>query len=145
MTTDVEDRLFDAMTPGTSATFDWTVTEAEIDGFAALSGDINPLHVDADHARAEGFEDRVAHGFLLGAKVSALIGTRLPGKRCLLLEQRLAYPDPVYPGNEVTISAEIAERQEDLQLVTLNIRATRMQNGTALTVARGKVTCKILS
>lgn len=122
----------------------WHVTETELDQFAALSGDHNPLHMDADYAGDHGFAARVAHGFLLGAKLSGLIGMTLPGRRCLLLEQSLAYPNPVYPGDTVDITATVQDIHAELSLITLKVRATVQRDDARVTVGRGSATCKIL-
>ena len=130
---------------GLKETLVWQVRADEIDDFARLSGDFNPLHMDADYARAQGFRDRVAHGYLQGAKISGMIGMRLPGKRCLLLEQAVAYPNPVYPGDEVTIELTVKELREEFGLIELKVRAVKIDNDKKTTTARGTVTCKILS
>src|SRR5215212_3865347 len=102
----VADLSFADLQVGMQAQLAWDVSEADIDAFASLSGDINPMHVDAAFARARGFRDRVAHGFLLGSKVSAFVGTTIPGRRCLLLEQSLAFPNAVFSGDTVTVTGE---------------------------------------
>jgi 3-hydroxybutyryl-CoA dehydratase len=58
----------------------WQVTVKQIDQFALLSGDYNPLHVSAEYAVDNGYQDRVAHGFLFGAQLSGIIGMLLPGE-----------------------------------------------------------------
>ena len=73
----------------------WQVTIEQIDQFALLSGDHNPLHVSAKYAVDNGYQDRVAHGFLFGAQLSGIIGMLLPGERCLLLEEQLAFPEAI--------------------------------------------------
>jgi len=125
----------------------WSVTSDQIDLFAELSGDNNPLHVSADYAIENNFDDRVAHGFLLGAQLSGLIGTTLPGRRCLLLEEDLAFPAPVYPGDMITITCIVEGLWDDLSLVELKVKAIKidMKRKKKITVARGKVRCKILS
>lgn len=136
---------FDDLEVGLCETLVWQPTADEIDEFARLSGDHNPLHMDAAYARAQGFADRVAHGYLQGAKISGMIGMRLPGERCLLLEQSIAYPNPVYPGDEVTIELKLREMREELGLVELKVKAVKIVDGKKVTTARGAITCKLLS
>jgi len=136
---------FEDLSPGVAADISWTAGVEEIEAFAEFSGDRNPLHVDEAYAREQGFADRVVHGFLLGAKVSALIGMFLPGRRCLLVEESLNFPNPVYPGDEVTLSAEVVESRADLALVRLKIRGEKKGDEGAQSVVRGNVLCKILS
>lgn len=141
---DARERDIGDLSVGDRETLDWTVTEEEIDGFAALSGDRNPLHMDAIHARKSGFQDRVAHGYLLGAKVSQLIGMRLPGRRCLLLDQSLSFPNPMFPGDTVRVALEVADIHTELRVVSLKARATVRRDEKDVTVGRGSVTCKLL-
>ena len=143
--TNAREITFEDLSPGVSADISWTAEVAEIESFANLSGDSNPLHMDGAYARERGFADRVAHGFLLGAKVSALIGMFLPGRRCLLVEESLNFPNPVYPGDEVTLSGEVVDTHTDLALVNLKIRGEKKDEGGAQSVVRGNVLCKILS
>ena len=143
--TSAREIAFEDLSPGVSADISWTAEVAEIESFANLSGDRNPLHMDGAYARERGFADRVAHGFLLGAKVSALIGMFLPGRRCLLVEESLNFPNPVYPGDEVTLSGEVVDTHTDLALVSLKSRGEKKDEGGAQSVVRGNVLCKILS
>ncbi len=142
--TSAREITFEDLSPGVSADISWTAEVAEIESFADLSGDRNPLHMDGAYARERGFADRVAHGFLLGAKVSALIGMFLPGRRCLLVEESLNFPNPVYPGDEVTLSGEVVDTHTDLAMVSLKIRGEKKDEGGAQSVVRGNVLCKIL-
>lgn len=136
---------FDDIAVGDRAEVQWVPTTDDIDAFAALSGDHNPLHTDKDYARTQGFPDRVVHGLLVGAKVSALVGMLLPGRRCLLLDYALAHPNPVYAGDQVRFRAEVRERWPDLALIELAVKAVKTVDGKDKTVARGTVKCKIRS
>ena len=127
---------------GAIATLAWHAREAEIDAFAALSGDENPLHMSGEFATGKGFKGRVAHGFLLGAKVSALVGMLLPGENCLILEQSLAYPAPVYPGDDVEIVGEVEQLSSDKSLVRVKIRARKTNGDKPMLVGRGYVLCR---
>ena len=70
---------FEDLTPGMSAVFSKTVTEADLLMFAGVSGDTNPLHLDEDFASRTMFESRIAHGMLTASLISTVLGTRLPG------------------------------------------------------------------
>lgn len=142
---DLRDLAFDDIAVGDRAELQWTPAIGDIDAFATLSGDHNPLHTDAEYARAQGFPDRVAHGMLLAAKVSALVGMVLPGRRCLLLDYQLAHPNPVFAGDRVTVRGEVRERWPDLGLIELAVKAVKSVDGKERTVARGTVKCKIRS
>jgi acyl dehydratase len=124
---------------------DWTVAPGDLDAFAAVSGDINPLHVDPEFARLKGFPDRVAHGFLLGAKVSAFVGTVMPGRDCLLLETQLAWPSPCFAGDTVRLRGEIVELSKENRVMRIKMRATVARVGTSVVVGRGWVLCQTRS
>ena len=70
---------FDELTIGQTASYSKQITEQDVILFAALSGDANPIHLDEDYARTTQFGERIAHGMLTGALVSAAIATKLPG------------------------------------------------------------------
>jgi acyl dehydratase len=139
-----KDLSFDDIKVGDYAELHWAPAAADIAAFAALSGDANPLHTDRVYAQSHGFKDCVVHGFLVGAKVSALIGMLLPGRRTLLLEYELSHANPVFAGDHVTLRGEVRDRWPDLQLVELGIKAVKADAGKDKTVAQGKARCKIL-
>lgn len=138
----VEHVAYEDLRVGMSAELRWSVLAADIDSFAALSGDHNPLHVDAGFAKAHGFRDRVAHGFLLGSKVSAFVGMILPGRDCLLLETQLAWPRAIHPGDELTILGEITDLSPEQRVMKIKIRATKMDHGKMVVAGRGWVLCQ---
>lgn len=127
---------------GQDAELLWTVSGHEIDDFIRISGDNNPLHTDDDYARRHGYHGRVAHGMLLGAKVSGLVGMMLPGLRCLLLENKLIFLHPVYVGDNILVRGSVANIFRELSVVELKTKATRTSENKM--VARGKALCKIL-
>jgi acyl dehydratase len=133
---------FEELTIGMSALMEWTIAASDIDAFANVSGDINPLHVDAAFARERGFPDRVAHGFLLGARVSAFVGTVMPGRDCLLLETQLAWPNPCYAGDVVRLRGEIAQLSPENRIMRIKFRATAMRSATAVVVGQGWTLCQ---
>ncbi len=146
---DVEaiDRNIEDLKVGDRAKKTWTVTKQDIASFANLSGDFNPLHIDTDYAISAGYRDSVAHGLLLGAKLSSLVGMKLPGRRCLLIDQTLAYPNAAYAGDRLNLSATIINLHPELRIVELKVLITKIgtNSKSGNTVARGKMTCKILS
>jgi len=113
----------------------FTVTEADLSAFAALSGDPNPLHLDAAYARDRGFAGPVVHGGLIVARISALMGGRLPGPGCVWHALRLDFRAPLYPGEQAAAEARVVHRSEALSLVRL---AVEVRTADRL-VARGEV------
>ena len=95
------------LTVGQSAEARRTVTADDIDRFAAVSGDHNPVHVDEAYAAATPFKSRIAHGMLAGAFISALLGDELPGAGAIYISQSLKFRRPIHIGDEVTTRGEI--------------------------------------
>lgn len=97
-------------------------SQADFDRFAALSGDDNPIHVDAEFSAQTKFGRPVAHGMFLYSVVCSVLGTRLPGPGTVQLEQELMFPSPTYAGEEVAIQVEVtrvAEGLADLNTVVI--------------------------
>lgn len=100
---------FGELQVGMAAERTTTVTETHLVLFAGLTGDFNPLHVDAGAASRSRFGGRVAHGMLTAGFVSAVLGTKLPGPGCVYLGQTLRFAAPVRPGDTVTARVEVTE------------------------------------
>ncbi len=103
---------------GMSAETTNLVTEDVIQQFAAVSGDTNPVHLDADFAAKTSFGERIAHGMLSGAYISAAIGTNLPGPGAIYISQSLSFKRPVKIGAEVVTRVEITAIDEAKARVT---------------------------
>ncbi len=98
---------FDELTVGQSAETTRVVGAGDIEAFAAISGDTNPVHLDEAYARATPFGGRIAHGMLAGAYISAVIGTKLPGPGAIYLNQTMRFRRPVRIGDQVTARVTI--------------------------------------
>ncbi|TYL47873.1 MaoC family dehydratase [Marinomonas sp. IMCC 4694] len=85
------------------------VTEADVHAFADITGDNNPVHLDAEYAAATSFGKPIAHGMLTAGFISAAIGTRLPGPGCIYLEQTLKFRAPVFIGQEVVTTVKVTD------------------------------------
>lgn len=85
------------------------VSEADVVGFAEVSGDFNPLHLDEDYARGTRFGGRIVHGLFTASMLSGLLGTRLPGTGWIYLSQTLNFRRPVRIGDTVTVNVEVVE------------------------------------
>jgi acyl dehydratase len=97
---------------GMECSFSDTITESMLESFVSLSGDHNPLHVDAVYARKKGFKDRVVHGFLSSALFSRLVGVYLPGHYCVLHSAKIKYKAPVYINDKLLISGQVVYLNE---------------------------------
>ena len=123
---------------GTRATHERTITDDDIVRFAEVSGDRNPVHLDADYAARSPFGQRIAHGFLIGSLISAAIGMDLPGPGSIYLGQTLKFLAPVHIGDTVTVSVEVIGVREEKRLLTLRTDCTN-QNGTLLITGEATV------
>ena len=94
---------------GMSASYEKTVSEADIVTFADLSGDTNPVHMDESFAAATPFKGRIAHGMLGASLISTVFGTRLPGPGCIYISQDLRFKAPVRIGDTVVAKVTVAE------------------------------------
>lgn len=104
---------------GQSDEFTKTVTETEIEQFAEVSGDNNPVHLDAEYAAGTMFKERIAHGMLSAGFISAVIGTRLPGPGAIYMSQQMRFKAPVKIGDVVTARCTITEINTSRRRVTL--------------------------
>ena len=94
---------------GDSVTQTIVVDQKLVEQFGAVVGDLNPLHLDAQAASHSRFGRPIAHGTLIMAFVSALLGQRLPGPGSVYLVQTSEFRAPVYVGDEVTITITVAQ------------------------------------
>ena len=110
---------YDELEIGQSATYTRSVSENDILMFAAVSGDTNPVHLDAEYAATTQFGERIAHGMLTGAIVSAALALNLPGPGSIYMGQTLKFLAPVRPGDQVyaevkVIDIDLAKRRVKL-------------------------------
>ena len=94
---------------GMKSTTTSTITAEMIDTFADITGDHNPIHVDAEFAATTQFGQRIAHGALSASFISAVLGNDLPGPGAVFVELNLRFRKPAFIGDEVTAVAEVAE------------------------------------
>lgn len=110
------------ITIGQTASFEKTVTEADIQNYADVSGDTNPVHLDEDYARTTSFQSRIAHGMLSAGFISAILGTKLPGPGSIYLSQNLRFKAPVRIGDLVRATVEVSDIDPSRRRITLITR-----------------------
>jgi len=98
-----------------------TITEGDIQAFAEVSGDFNPLHMDDDFAKTTIFGQRIAHGALTASYISGILGNTLPGPGAIFTSLNMRFKRPVFIGAEVTVRAEVSEMQDKGNRVTLKV------------------------
>jgi len=128
---------------GQKASYTRQVSEQDIQLFAAVSGDVNPVHLDEEFAATTQFKHRIAHGMLTGAFVSAAIALELPGPGTIYLGQSLRFRRPVLIGDRITVQLEVTEKQDKRQFVTLDCKVVNQDgdmvaSGTAEVMAPGE-------
>ena len=120
---------------GQAAELAKTVTESDIVLFAGVTGDFNPVHVDAVAASRSVFGERIAHGMLSAGFISAVLGMRLPGTGSIYLSQSLRFTKPVRIGDTITARVEVLEVLATKRRVRL---ATSCRNQRGETVVEGE-------
>ena len=120
---------------GARATWTRTFTEADVEAFAGISGDRNPLHFDTTFAEGTRLGRLVVQGGLTTGLFNALVAMELPGPGSVFLHQEWDYPAPVYIGDTVTAEAEVIEARSDKPITRLRCIARR-DDGTE--VLRGE-------
>lgn len=124
---------------GNSVSVSKVFTAEDVENFAELSNDKNPVHLDEEFARSSIFGQRVVHGMLVASLFSGLLGEQLPGKGTIYLGQTLSFTAPVPIGEEVTASVEIINVREDKPIVTLR---TTCVNSSGQVVIEGEANVK---
>jgi 3-hydroxybutyryl-CoA dehydratase len=130
--------------PGVSATFEKTVTEADIEMFAKVSGDTNPVHLDQAFAEKTPFKTRIAHGMLSAGFISAVLGTKMPGPGAIYMSQNLRFKAPVKIGDKVTatctVTEIVAEKRRAVLSTVCKVGDTTVIEGEAMVMvpSRGK-------
>ncbi|WP_414714936.1 MaoC family dehydratase [Sporomusa sp.] len=133
----VQDIKFADLKIGDKASMSKTVTEYDVYTFAGVTGDFNPVHVDAEFAKNTMFKERIAHGMLSAGFISAVIGTSLPGANSIYMGQELSFKAPVKIGDTVTATVEVIEKIEAKHRVILR---TTVTNQDGVVVVDGKAT-----
>ena len=98
------------------------ITDRDIEKFAEISTDHNPVHLDDDYARDTIFEGRIAHGMLTAGLISAVIGEQLPGHGTIYMSQNLKFLAPVRPGDLVHAEVRVIDMVIDKRRVKLDCR-----------------------
>ena len=136
----IENRTFDEIQLGETASLVRTLSREDIELFAVMSGDVNPAHVDEDYARSDMFHKIIAHGMWGASLISTLLGTKLPGPGSIYLDQTLSFRHPVSVGDTITVTVTVAAKEAAQHRVTLDCACTNQRGevvirGSALVIA----------
>lgn len=129
---------FDEISVGQTASFDKQVEELDIQMFSAVSGDVNPVHLDEEFAAGTLFGGRIAHGMLTGAIISAALAMELPGPGTIYLGQTLRFSRPVKIGDRITAHLEVTAKRNDKKIITLACEVTN-QDGKVVASGEAQV------
>ena len=139
----ISNYTYDEITIGQTATYSKLIEARDIQLFAAVSGDVNPVHLDAAFAATTQFGGCIAHGMLSGAIISAAIAMELPGPGTIYLGQTLRFSLPVKPGDTLTVHLQVTEKKDKRRMVTLDCKVFNQHDklvlsGTAEVMAPGE-------
>ena len=115
---------FDEIEIGMEDGFAVTITEEMMGTFRSLTGDVNPLHCDDGFAKEKGFDGKVAYGMLTASFLSTMAGVYLPGERSLIQSVEVKFSKPVFPGDTISFSGKVSEKNETFQFLTLKVTGT---------------------
>ncbi len=134
----LQNTTFDELVIGQGATITRVLTDADIAGFAAVSGDLNPTHLDDAYARGEGLRGKTAHGMWSGAMISTLLGTVFPGPGTVYVEQRMRFLAAASSGDALEIAVKVRSKDPATTQVVLDC-VVRKRDGTELMVGEAIV------
>ena len=117
-------KTFEELEIGMSHEVSHTVTEQDVQDFARISGDYNPLHMDEEYAKTTMFGERIAHGALSASYISAILGNDLPGPGAVFTDLNMRFKRPVKIGATVVARAEVTELKERGNRVTLAVNCS---------------------
>ncbi len=114
----IENRTFDEIAVGESVSLSRTLSWRDIELFAAMSGDVNPAHMDVEFAKSDMFHKIIAHGMWGGALISTVLGTELPGPGTIYVGQTLRFRRPIGLGDTVTVRVTATAKEPAKRRVT---------------------------
>ena len=128
----VENRTFDEIEIGESASFERPVSRRDIELYAAVSGDANPTHLDDEFARRSRMQGVVAHGMLTAGLISNLLGNRLPGAGTVYVSQELNFAAPVHADDLIRVTVTARAKDPASKQVTFDCSCTNQKGELVL-------------
>jgi len=126
-------KSFDEIQVGDKACFSKTITSYDVYGYAGITGDFNPVHVNEEAAKNSMFKERIAHGMLSAGLVSTVLGTQLPGPGTIYLGQELSFKAPVKFNDTLTAECEVVEKKEGKYILRLSTTVKNQDGKEVLT------------
>jgi phosphotransacetylase/acyl dehydratase len=134
----IENHVFDEIKVGDRATISRTLSRDDIVLFAAVSGDVNPAHVDDEFARSEMFHEIIAHGMWGGSLISTVLGTVLPGPGTIYLGQTLRFLRPVGVGDTIHVMVTATDKNAEKGRILFDCQCIN-QDGQAVITGTAEV------
>ena len=144
----IENHPFNDIKVGDTAHLCRTLHVDDIKLFAAMSGDVNPAHVDDEYARSTQFHGIIAHGMWGGAMISTVLGTEFPGPGTIYLAQSLRFVRPIHVGDTLNVHVTVLTKDDSNHQITLDCRCTDQHGvdvitGTARVIAPRDKVCRV--
>lgn len=115
-----------------------TITESDLHAFAGITGDLNPVHMNAEYAKTTRFGERIAHGMLTASFFSTIVGMGVPGADAIYLSQNLEFLLPVKIGDTITATGEVTKIIPEKKIAHIQMTAIN-QNDEIVVEGEGKV------
>jgi len=135
----IAENKIDDFSIGQEFSFSVTINKSDVESFAQLSGDINPLHMDDGFAQQRGFKGRVVHGLLLSGYLSRLVGVYFPGKHALLHSVNINFLSPAYMNDTVHVECIVNQVSLSTQTLILKVVMKNIENNSVLLRAKVQV------
>ncbi|MBT4699738.1 MAG: SDR family NAD(P)-dependent oxidoreductase, partial [Rhodospirillaceae bacterium] len=110
-----------------------TISQDDLNTFAALTGDFNPIHIDAEYARTTSFGKPIVHGMLTSSFISTMIGMLLPGRGALWMEQTLKFTRPAFVGDSIRVVATVKQLSTATNTMVLDVKISNQDDTTIVT------------
>lgn len=129
---------YDDIHIGDTAALSKTISEHDVYAFAGLTGDFNPVHVNAEFAKDSMFKERIAHGMISAGLISAVLGTELPGIDTIYMNQELSFLAPVMYNDTLTATVECIEKDDAKHRIVFKTTVVN-QHGKVVTDGKARV------
>ena len=119
---------FDLIEVGDAAEITHKITQNDVNLFASLTGDYNPLHMSAEYVKSTSFQKPVVHGMLSASFISTMIGTRLPGEGALWSSQMLEFLRPAFVGDTLVVRSTVVQKSDATRTLVLDTKVSNQHN-----------------
>jgi phosphate acetyltransferase len=128
----IENRVFDEISIGDSASLKHLLTQEDIELFAVMSGDVNPAHVDEEYAKNDMFHKIIAQGMWGASFLSTVLGTELPGPGTIYLDQTLKFEHPIAIGDTITVTLTVINKKTEKHIIELDCKCINQEGKTVI-------------